>query len=257
MLKKPTLKVCTQLKWSMPGFTLIELLVVISIIALLLAILLPSLKSAHEAGQSAVCMANMDSIFTGAFMHAQDHEDYLPHFAYYASSGGNGEWWVTQVSQAIGTFEPGMFVCPADNTPKIQNAFYYSGATITMKQTAANMFTYLPVGYRGHCDLVWDEPFSGSLVPRKFTDWKQPERAIMMLEMGAHSLDPDNECFRLIRDISYMRDPAVKHTLNHDQFERHMGQSNVLFIDGHVDSLLPQDIGDLAATAEHYGNGIW
>ncbi len=48
------------LAWrSRSAFTLIELLVVVAIIALLLAILLPSLKGARRAGRLAVCTNNM------------------------------------------------------------------------------------------------------------------------------------------------------------------------------------------------------
>jgi len=44
------------------GFTLIKLLVVISIIALLMAILIPMLRSARELGQRAVCLSNLKQL---------------------------------------------------------------------------------------------------------------------------------------------------------------------------------------------------
>src|SRR5262245_25572318 len=47
------------------GFTLIELLVVVSVIAMLIAILLPALSRAREAGRFAVCLSNLRQVGIG------------------------------------------------------------------------------------------------------------------------------------------------------------------------------------------------
>jgi prepilin-type N-terminal cleavage/methylation domain-containing protein/prepilin-type processing-associated H-X9-DG protein len=58
------------------GFTLVELLVVISIIALLLAMLLPSLNKARELGRRTVCANHFKTIGIGDQMYANDSDDW-------------------------------------------------------------------------------------------------------------------------------------------------------------------------------------
>ncbi len=55
------------------GFTLIELLVVVAIIALLLAILLPSLARAREQVRNAACRSNMKQVMTGQLFYVADY----------------------------------------------------------------------------------------------------------------------------------------------------------------------------------------
>jgi prepilin-type N-terminal cleavage/methylation domain-containing protein/prepilin-type processing-associated H-X9-DG protein len=57
------------------GFTLIELLVVISIIALLIAILMPALNKAREQATGSVCLANQKSLQLGYIMYADENDD--------------------------------------------------------------------------------------------------------------------------------------------------------------------------------------
>lgn len=54
------------------GFTLIELLVVIAIIALLVSILLPSLRQAKEQAKNMLCLSNEKTIFGGITLYVED-----------------------------------------------------------------------------------------------------------------------------------------------------------------------------------------
>lgn len=60
------------------ALSLIELLVVISLVALLLAILLPALENARVAGRKTKALANGRSIVQGLHLYAADHRESLP-----------------------------------------------------------------------------------------------------------------------------------------------------------------------------------
>jgi prepilin-type N-terminal cleavage/methylation domain-containing protein len=60
------------------GFTLIELLVVIAIIAILAAMLLPSLSRAKETARRISCTTNLKQIGAAAMMYVDDNRGLLP-----------------------------------------------------------------------------------------------------------------------------------------------------------------------------------
>jgi prepilin-type N-terminal cleavage/methylation domain-containing protein/prepilin-type processing-associated H-X9-DG protein len=61
------------------GFTLIELLIVIAIIAILAALLLPSLVRAREEGRGIVSLSNLRQLTLAMHIYAGDHDDVLPY----------------------------------------------------------------------------------------------------------------------------------------------------------------------------------
>ncbi len=71
-MNKPSITSCCR-----KGFTLIELLVVISIIALLIAILLPALGAAREAANASGCLSNLKQISIAMGSYAASNNDFV------------------------------------------------------------------------------------------------------------------------------------------------------------------------------------
>jgi prepilin-type N-terminal cleavage/methylation domain-containing protein/prepilin-type processing-associated H-X9-DG protein len=59
------------------GFTLVELLVVIAVIAILMAILMPTLKLAKDQGYAVVCVSNLRDLSLAWFTYAEENDSTL------------------------------------------------------------------------------------------------------------------------------------------------------------------------------------
>ncbi len=68
------------------GFTLIEVLVVVAIIALLIAILLPSLKNAREIANATACRSNIKQLCTAFTTYSLEFKGRLP------GNGPDNDW---------------------------------------------------------------------------------------------------------------------------------------------------------------------
>ena len=175
-----------------PAFTLIELLVVVSIIALLIAILLPSLAAAREKARIVTCAVQLKQIGTGFILYAQDNRDQFITHASGSSmvyGGHPGTWpgygapdWTTNkrplnryVGIPIATpldAEARLFECPADkgHGPTFP-------VTDTVYRDVGNSYPYNRVSA--------GPPNKPTLMGRTFASIKQPS---FVLLSGDHTI---------------------------------------------------------------------
>jgi prepilin-type N-terminal cleavage/methylation domain-containing protein/prepilin-type processing-associated H-X9-DG protein len=89
------------------GFTLIELLVVISIIALLMAILMPMLQRARKQARATVCQVNLKQWGLIASMYTGDNDGYFCKARYL------GGYWMWFKAMRAYYMDPEFRLCPA------------------------------------------------------------------------------------------------------------------------------------------------
>ncbi len=131
-----------------PGFTVIELLVVISIIILLIAMLLPSLRKGRTVARSAVCMKKLEQLGNTIFQYANDNDGRI--FPYEKEPCGSNwclrydTFWMT-LTEPYHNGDDDVRVCPETVVDPLQQFNYSTG----MKQ---------PYTLWGTVDVAWGRP---------------------------------------------------------------------------------------------------
>ena len=92
------------------SFTLIELLIVIAIIAILAAMLLPSLKSARDKAYQVDCLSKLKQIATLSTLYCDSYAGWLPSESYTGSSYSTSLPMLFQSTGLIKTFTKN-FIC--------------------------------------------------------------------------------------------------------------------------------------------------
>jgi prepilin-type N-terminal cleavage/methylation domain-containing protein len=98
------------------AFTLVELLVVIAIIGILVALLLPAIQSAREAGRRAQCKNNLRQIALACMNHESTHKVF--------PRGGWGWHWMGDPDKGYGPQQPGGWIYAA--TPYLEETNVFS-----------------------------------------------------------------------------------------------------------------------------------
>ena len=198
-------------------FTLIELLVVIAIIAILAAMLLPALSAARERARSADCASRVKTIALYILMYADSNQDYIT----MCSARAKVEYssWVTNAFPLVLRAELG-----------VPNAAWadLTGGKIEALKCPSNTGGY------GLCGLnYW---ISGANTK---TDSRYPVSRVGSFEIPANVV--------LVHCHSFGSDSSLGKTVSRaDEAgtfdgKRHAGASNYAMVDGHVETLRPNE----------------
>jgi prepilin-type N-terminal cleavage/methylation domain-containing protein/prepilin-type processing-associated H-X9-DG protein len=245
------------------GFTLIELLVVVAIIALLIAILLPSLGRAKANAVRVKCAAVLKQWSTVINMYAQEQYDMFgvqwQEGPVTAPSGNKHVWTsvspgsVTEIYDAEWTsggngwkISGGLHSCPGDpvygqvlDNPNTQTTAFRPPCDYTMVKYISSPGGTIP----GGTNWMW-----------KITTFSHPSTTLLMCDDS-----PDHSAGSF--SISIMSDFDVLNTPSRsfkDSLEaRHMGTGNALFLDGHAEAAKDQDFIKNVATSTTDANRIW
>ncbi len=220
------------------GFTLIELLVVVAIIAVLIAIILPSLNKAKQLARRLVCMSNLRQISYGCrlYLDSNDGRFYKGINANYTYGGWDGNRYkdlplqdrphrpfnpYLSLSEAgVGENEAKVFKCPGDNGRNYRNAMIVYDDLGTSYQT--NMMLIGPDQLGNPSDPTHDE------LIRRIND-KLPELK------DAQINDPAG--LVLIGDFDWVRQSASEEPDLECGYEWHgkVHHFSVAFLDCHVE----------------------
>jgi len=205
------------------AFTLVEVLAVIIILAILAAVLFPSLKSGVDKAKSVKCISNLRQFGMGIQAYSADHGGVIyppcPNGTWYwcgqnktlGISWGDGSSFAPYVGDANGMYMiGGIFSCPMIN------------ADFPGFNTNPPGQPFGAVGYTMNTAL-----YSGNARLVNFGD--HLSEVIVMMDGYAYALD------------SYLSLNPLK------TVGRHHGAYNALFMDGHVGALQPSEVQNTQA----------
>lgn len=221
------------------GFTLIELLVVVAIIALLIAILLPSLGRARHQALASACMANQRSIAQAAYSYATENENYVPVDGF---SGTARAFYAPLLGPLMGA--------PMYDYEELQYIDYcqdYLRPLKTFKCPALKRNSDVWIIHYEVNGLDFPRYYNtgGQYEPvpgfTKLTNVRRPAETVYAVEANGNNPPPSLGVVQVYRDshLPYDKNGNIQANprMIHAKDDRHLGRTSAAFFDGHAEML--------------------
>ncbi|MEI8195683.1 MAG: prepilin-type N-terminal cleavage/methylation domain-containing protein [Phycisphaerae bacterium] len=235
------------------GFTLIELLVVVAIIALLIAILLPSLGRAKEQAKAVQCLSNLKQMASASFAYADNNNGRFPSAYFTGQVNVNGTVFAARVCWDSIVYND-TSVAPAVNRTVPGLLWQGSGGTVLKIQQCpsfqgnANMAGDFYTGYNYNTTYVGrgdqETPSQDNPDDAAYQSAATPVRVIDLRKPATTALFGDGQYAKGAN--KFMRAPADSSDAGilvaasvraaGTQGYRHLGKTNVACGDGHAES---------------------
>ena len=214
------------------GFTLVELLTVIAIVALLMALLLPSLKGVRDQSRAVLCLSNLRQMTIAAGVYIELNNGRYP-VAYWNDSSRPGVWINTNWDYEV------VVDWNAGGTKTISTGLLWSGAV-------ASKIQQCPV-FKGSSNTIMAEPHTGYNYNTSYIGHGQGESEQSSAMAGHVARPPKCALFGdgqwKLGANKFMRAPwpnpgdaSFFGRYAGTQGFRHRGMTNVAFCDGHAES---------------------